>query len=163
MIAAHEKGEEKLAAKKLTELWRNIRRGDILQNWGFPGPMRGFYDRSFFDNTPELHLLQRKFKEYGGKLRRRFTLGITDAQTGDYIVKNQDVGDENIPHYILASSSVPGIFPYIVEGSHVFIDGGTVNNLNLRGGIEECYKLGAEEEDIVIDLIMTNPRISSSM
>ncbi len=159
MIASHAKGEERRASQRLTELWRNIRREDILVNWGFPGPLQGLFSKpSFFDNSPELEFVERKFREVGGKVRRHFTFGIVDAQTGAYIAKNQDTNGSLIPHYIVASSSVPGIFRYILEGSHVLIDGGTINNLNLRGGIEECHKIVDNDSKITIDVIMTNPR-----
>jgi len=158
MIASHDIGQEKKAAQELTELWANIKSNNIMQQWAFPGLVQGLYSKpSFFDNSPELGFLQYKFKHYGGKVKRAYTIGIVDAQTGDYLSVNQQIDNSKIPYYIVASSSVPGIFRYIKDGKYVFIDGGTVNNLNLRNGIAECHKLGFEDYQITIDVIMTNP------
>ena len=160
-MAAHKKGEEKAAAKRLTALWMEIKRTDILENWDFPGPVRGLFSMpSFFNNTPELSFIERKFQESGGQIKRHFTFGVVDAQTGEYIAINQDTDVKRIPYFIVASSSVPGIFRYLIDGKYVYIDGGTINNLNLRGGIDECHKLVDDDSKIVIDVIMTNPRMA---
>jgi hypothetical protein len=51
---------------------------------------------------------------------------------------------------------MPGVFTYVVEGDKVMVDGQTINNLNLRSGIKRCQETH-EDEDIIVDLIMTNP------
>lgn len=158
MIAAHKKGEEKNAAFKLTELWRNIVSSDIFVQWPFPGPLRGLFNKaSFFDNSPELQLVSRLYNENGGTLHRSISIGMADAQTGKFLTVNQDVGSKRIPFYVVASSSVPGIFNYVVEGNRIYIDGFTVDNLNLRGGIKECQKIVSDDSKITVDLILTNP------
>ena len=158
MVAFHKIGEEKEAAAKLIKLWQTIKRTDIYVNWDFPGPIRGFfYKPSFFDNSPELKFIEQKFKENGGRINRRFTFGIADAQTAKYISINQNTDPKKLPQYIVASTSVPGIFKYIIEGNRVLVDGFTIDNLNLRSGIKECLEVVSDPSKIIVDVVMTNP------
>ena len=158
MFAAHEKGAEAEVARKMTELWKTVVQSNIFVNWDILGPILGLISKSsFFDNSPELPFLETRLKAEGGQIKRRMTVGVADAQTGDYIIINSSMAKDKWPYYIVASSSVPGFFKPLPEGNRLFIDGGTINNLNLRGGIAECYDLGAEDSDIIIDVIMTNP------
>jgi len=160
MVAIHKPGKEKEAASKLIDLWLNIQSSDIYEHWEFPGPVRGlFYKSSFFNNDPESHFVKKIFKENGEKVRRKFTVGITDAQTAKYFAVNQDVKAELIPYYVVASSSVPGFFKYLSEDNKILVDGSTVNNLNLREGIKECQNLVTDNSKITVDIIMTNPLI----
>eukprot|EP00826_Nyctotherus_ovalis_P021610 TRINITY_DN1700_c0_g1_i5.p1 TRINITY_DN1700_c0_g1~~TRINITY_DN1700_c0_g1_i5.p1 ORF type:complete len:343 (+),score=60.84 TRINITY_DN1700_c0_g1_i5:139-1029(+) len=158
MVAMHKVGQEKTAAGKLIDLWLNVKSGDMYEHWPFPGPLRGFfYKPSFLDNSPEIKFVTRKFEEHGSRLQRRFTFGITDAQTGKYFAVNQSIEASKVPHYVVASTSVPGIFKYLPEGNKVLIDGFAVNNLNLRKGIEECKKIVSDDSQIVADIVLTNP------
>ena len=136
----------------------NIKSENIFVQWPLPGPIRGLFEKKgFFNNEPELGFVTYTFKKLGGKLQRKISIGIADAQTGEYIKVNQNVGNEKIPYYVVASSSVPGFFDYLIEGKRVYVDGFTVDNLNLRGGIEECQKMVSDDSKIIVDIIMTNP------
>lgn len=158
MIASHKRGDEKEAARKLTELWHTIKSDDIFVQWPFPGLLQGFYSKpSFLDNRPEFQLVTRLYQQNGGKLHRGISIGIVDAQTGKFFAANGDVGHEKVPLYVTASSSVPAIFNYIVEGNRTLIDGFTVDNLNLRGGIKECQKVVGDDARITVDIILAKP------
>lgn len=62
----------------------------------------------------------------------------------------------------MAATSVPGLFPYLIENDKVYIDGGTVDNLNLKGAIERCREIVGDDDSLItIDTIMTNPCIYS--
>lgn len=160
MLAAHEKGTEVEVARKMTELWKTVEQESIFVQWPILGPVLGLISKSsFFDNSPELPYLRTRLKAEGGQIKRRMTIGIADAQTGDYLVINSSTGAKDWPLHIVGSSSVPGFFIPMVVGDRVWVDGGTLNNLNLRGGIAECHDIGAKDEDIVIDVVMTNPCI----
>jgi predicted acylesterase/phospholipase RssA len=162
MFAAHEKGAEVEVAHKMTQLWKTVEQGSIFQHWPILGPILGLISKtSFFDNSPELPYLRTRLQAEGGQIKRRMTIGIADAQTGDYLIINSSTGAKDWPYYIVGSSSVPGFFVPMIVGNRVWIDGGTLNNLNLRGGIAECLDIGAAVEDIVIDVVMTNPCTST--
>jgi predicted patatin/cPLA2 family phospholipase len=158
MVVSHKRGNEKQAADKLTDLWKNIESKDILVQWPFPGPIQGLFSKSsFFDSRPELELVTSRFQRNGGNLHRGISIGVVDADTGKFHAINQDVDVQKIPTYVMASSAVPGLFISIVEGNHTYIDGFTVDNLNLRGGIQECRKLVGDDSRIIVDMILVNP------
>ncbi len=159
LISSQAKGEEKSAAGKMKTVWDTIVQGDVFQSWPYVGVVPGLFGKqSLFDNSPLDAYLKKKFVELGGKVVRKISVGIVDAQTGNYINKNESVGNENMPHYIFASASVPAFFPHIIEGDLVLIDGGTTDNMNLRNGIARCREIvGDDDEAITIDVLMSNP------
>jgi len=59
---------------------------------------------------------------------------------------------------VIASGSVPGIFPITKLRDWNLIDGGSVWNLNIIGAIDKCKELGiTEEENIILDVIIMTP------
>lgn len=42
----------------------------------------------------------------------------------------------------MASSAIPAIFPPIIIGGQTYVDGGTVLNLDIGGGIIRCQDMG---------------------
>jgi hypothetical protein len=136
----------------------NIKQENIYADWGFPYLVSGFFSKpSFLDSSVELTYLQNTFKALGGKIYRKFEIGITDAQDGSYFSVDERIGADRLPFYVAGSSAMPGVFLYLKDGNKVLVDGGTINNLNLRNGIERCLET-VTEENIIIDVIMTNPR-----
>lgn len=159
-VAAHPKGTEKVVVQKLKNIWFTIKQESIFADWPFPYIASGFFSKpSFYDSSPEIPYLQEKIKETGGKIYRKFSIGVADAQDGSYLSIDETVGIDRLPFYVAASSAMPGVFKYLKEGNRILIDGGTINNLNLRGGINRCFET-VEEEDITIDVIMTNPLVA---
>jgi predicted acylesterase/phospholipase RssA len=158
LIATYPKGEERAASIRLTQLWKSIKQEDIFIDWGFPYLVSGFFSKpSFFDSSPERATVEKFFTERQRKLYRRFSVGIADAQDGSYVVVNDTTGVDKLPLYLTGSSAVPGVFKYIVDPPHVYIDGGTLNSLNLRGGIAACQEEFGVDTDVTIDIVITNP------
>ena len=158
LIGATEIGKEKEAALKLTEIWNNIKSNDVLEWWPYVGPLQGFFGKtSFFDTSPLLPFVQKQFDILGGKLHRRLSFGMVDAQTGSYHRADEKHGAD-MPKKVVASASVPAFFPYVIDGEHVFIDGGSTDNINLRGAIDKCMEIvGEDYAAITIDIIIPNP------
>lgn len=118
-----------------------------------------FGKKSFLDNSPLKNYLETQFKALGGEAKRMFTVGMVNAQNGEYIVKSEKVGKAQMPGIVFSSASVPGFFPHIYEGDRIIIDGGTTDNMNLRAAISRCRDIVAENDtQITIDVLMTNPR-----
>lgn len=161
LIASYDKGREKEASQKLTDIWKKITRQDVYYHWPIIGFIQGFFWKpSFFDNSPLKKFIEDHYKELNSTIKRKVSFGITEAQTGKYIRFDETAPSTKVPFYILASTSVPGLFPYLIEEDKVYIDGGTVDNLNLKGAIEKCREIvGDDESAITIDTIMTNPCI----
>lgn len=162
LLAAFPKGQEKKASEKLTSIYMNIKKEHIYADWPFPYLVSGFISKpSFLDSSVELAFLEREFKALGGKIYRKFEIGVTDAQDGSYFSVGERAGADRLPFYVAGSSAMPGIFTYLKEGNKVLVDGGTINNLNLRNGIERCLE-SVTEENIIVDVIMTNSLVSNT-
>ena len=158
LLASFPKGQEKQAAKRLTQFWMTIKQEDIFVQWPFPYLISAFISKpSFFDSTPEANLINNFLIERQKKLYRRLSIGITDAQAGQYIIVNDSVGVDNLPKYLEGSSALPGILKYVVDKQYVYIDGGIMNSLNLEGGIDLCKEQFGEDTNITIDVIVTKP------
>ena len=52
----------------------------------------------------------------------------------------------------MSSASIPVVFPPQSLGSHVFMDGGTVWNLNLDSAVQQCLNKGFDASDIIADI-----------
>ncbi len=165
LIAMYAPGTEKAASQGLSGLWANITQGDIFEHWPYVGPLKGLFAQgSFLDNSPLLATINKKFHEMGGVIHRKFTVGIVDAETAEYIVKDERGGHENMPQNIFASASVPGIFPSIITSDHMLVDGGVMDNINLRAAIKRCSEIvGDDDSAITVDVIMTNPGTISAL
>jgi predicted acylesterase/phospholipase RssA len=159
LISSFEKGREKEASVKLTEIWKKITRTDVYYHWPYVSFIQGFFwQTSFLDNSPLLPFIEKHFKELNSTIKRKFSFGIAEAQTGKYIQIDERTPPNKIPYYIVAATSVPGLFPYLIENDKVYIDGGTVDNLNLKGAIERCREIVGDDDSLItIDTIMTNP------
>ena len=61
-----------------------------------------------------------------------------------------------MPNAAVASASIPGIFPpYVWEGKGIFMDGGTVYNINVEGAINRCMDgIVDDESKIIVDVLI---------
>ena len=56
--------------------------------------------------------------------------------------------------YVMASSAIPGIFPFWEMNDTVLSDGSVIANLNLPDGIRKCEEMGYKHSDIVFDVLL---------
>lgn len=130
-------------ARELAEIWRRLRRGDV-----FPAqPLRAFTGlfgaRDYLvPNTGLRELLER----YVGMRRIEdavipLVVVATDLRTGAEI----EISSGPAIEAVLGSAAIPGVFPPIVWGDHVLVDGGVANNTPLvpaiASGAEQVYVL----------------------
>lgn len=57
---------------------------------------------------------------------------------------------------VLASASVPGLFPPVTFDGHLLIDGGTAYNTNVEQAILRCREIGAEDASIILDILVAS-------
>jgi predicted acylesterase/phospholipase RssA len=93
---------------------------------------------TLISGVPAMHLVQQlvSFEE----LQRSvcpLRIIATEWRTGDVrIFTNEELTREIGPLIVLASAAVPGIFPPVYIGSHVYVDGGVVMNTPLSPAID---------------------------
>lgn len=61
---------------------------------------------------------------------------------------------EDFPLKIIASASVPFVFPHRHIGDRIFMDGGTTWNTNLISAIERCLEVVDHPSKITLDIII---------
>ena len=63
-----------------------------------------------------------------------------------------------MPRAAVTSASIPGVFPpHVWEGRGIFMDGGTVYNVNMESAIEQCLEVVDDEAKITVDLFVCGP------
>jgi predicted acylesterase/phospholipase RssA len=69
---------------------------------------------------------------------RKLRIVATNWETGDVeTFENSDVADEESgPLMIMASAAIPGLFPPVKIGDHLYVDGGTVMNTPLKCALQ---------------------------
>ena len=140
----------------ISNLWLNITDNQIFTNWKDWGIINGIlFKPGIFDNSPEKSLVNTILHQVGDKLHRNFTIGITDAQQGIYFTESDPV-ITNALHFITGSSAMPGAFPPEQIDQFLGIDGGTTYNLDLFSPIHFCKSNGYQENQIIIDALLTD-------
>ena len=55
----------------------------------------------------------------------------------------------------VSSAAIPLVFPpHVWEGKGIFMDGGTVRNINIDAAIEQCVDAGFSESQIILDILI---------
>ncbi len=81
-------------------------------------------------------------------------VGTVDAATGEFVTyteKSIDVKD--LPHAIVASSSVPFVFEPTKYFGKTLIDGGSVWGTNMQSAIDRCKEIVEDDTQIIMDVI----------
>ncbi|CDW71376.1 patatin-like phospholipase family protein [Stylonychia lemnae] len=160
-VAAWKKEDLLPMSEWLKELWSNLTTDKVYQKWT-TGYVDGLMNqRGLYDNSPLLNTLQNalsQFKQLGKKL----VVAAVDVNTGQYVTFDEQIPMKDVPTAILASASIPFVFPPTVFQDHTLMDGGTVWNTNLVSAVDKCKSMGFKEEDVIIDTIMMDqPALST--
>jgi predicted acylesterase/phospholipase RssA len=58
----------------------------------------------------------------------------------------------------MSSASIPVMFPPMHWNGQIYMDGGTVWNLNVDGAVKACMAKGFAENEIIVDMLSCYPR-----
>jgi predicted acylesterase/phospholipase RssA len=132
----------------------NLTNADVYKEWPH-GYKEGLLFRSgIFDNSPLLNTITNTFKTFGS-LKRKLHVAAVDANSGDYVTfDDRDTTFEDFPLRIIASGSVPFIFPHRHIDNMTLMDGGTVWNTNIVSAIERCLTMVDSQEQIILDVVL---------
>merc|ERR1719468_1037543 len=92
------------------------------------------------------------------KFARRITVTSAEVNTGAYVEFDQtNITFNELPKAAVASASMPGMFnPMVWPGHGIFMDGGTVFNINIESAVHQCLDLVNDESKITVDVLICN-------
>ena len=73
--------------------------------------------------------------------------------TGEYLTFDEKTPLEDFADVILASASIPMVFPSVPYKDHLLMDGGTVWNTNLVSAVDKCKELVDDDSKIILDIV----------
>lgn len=153
-LALSEKGKEMEVIPTIADLWLHITLDQIILNWPNGGIVSGvLFQKGLFDSSPEKNTIDSVFNKFGRTIRRNISIGTTDADRNLFLPVDQQLSSSNAASWIMASSAIPGCFPYQTINYTNYIDGGSLYNIDFLEPINFCKRKGFEENDIIIDAI----------
>lgn len=132
----------------------------IYDDWPGFEPYEAFNVKSgIFDTTPLKNLLENIFKAHDYKLYRKMVTGSVDAETGQTITTDfDDLMPNEYSTAVVASASVPGVFPFTELRGKKLIDSMSSGwNVNMITAIRKCLEIVDDPSKIVLDIITMNP------
>lgn len=80
-------------------------------------------------------------------------MATVNVETGQYVEFNNDNIDfSELSQAALSSASIPFVFPPNHWKGQVFMDGGTVYNVNMEAAVRQCMEIVDDESKIIIDV-----------
>ena len=93
------------------------------------------------------------------------SIGSANVNDGSFHIfdqKNTPITD--LAKAAFASASIPGVFPpFHWDGVGLFMDGGTVNNVNIKSAIEQCKELVNDERKITVDIYICDDSVGGEV
>lgn len=130
-------------ARKLADVWRSTRRGDVLPPWGWRR-VSALSRKALYSNHG-LRALIESCATYGRLEDATIPLRVvtTSMETGEERV----LSSGSMVDAVLASTAIPGIYPAVLMGGERLMDGGVVDNVPVRpavdAGADEVFVLAA--------------------
>lgn len=151
-IATWPTGSEIEMTEWLSDVWAGMSNDQVYYKREGTVEDLLFREPSFLNDDPALATLRSIINDRS--VARSFAVSAVDVQTGDYIAMTQDDTPlENLAQSALSSSSIPVTFQPQHLNGHIFMDGGTVWNVNLDTAINQCLEHFVDkQEDIIVDI-----------
>lgn len=155
-LASYPIGQEKEFSDFILYVWRHLEPKLAYKKWpeGILASLKS--QQGFLDGQPLRDLLD--VVTEGKTLERYFISGSADMNTGsfrhfEYPVTHEPITD-HMKDSVLASSSMPGVFPPVERDGDVLLDGGVVWRNDAHDAIDQCRTQGYADEDIIVDWIV---------
>ena len=157
MLGMYNESDQTVGVELIRNVWLNLTKNDIYRwNWNPLG------DQSILDNTPLNRTVFKLAAQIGGKAKRPIIIGSVNLNTG--LLQLFNTSDFSSTYrsgrIVMASSSIPVIFPPVLLDGNYYVDGGTYSNELIRPAIEYCLDRGYAKEEIIIDIIVCSAPIT---
>ena len=142
----------------LSEVWNQATNEMVWATWPAAKPVYDalFEEQGILNDGPGYAtgqlILNGGFPE---GYKRRIAIGSCDVNTGDYHVFTElNTPWAEICDAVISSSSIPFVFPPHHYIDKVFMDGGTVWNINIDSAIQRCLEIVDDESQITLDVVI---------
>ena len=71
---------------------------------------------------------------------------------------NKNTAWSDLHYAAMSSASIPVMFPPMKWNGNLYMDGGTIWNINIDGAVKGCMEKGFAENEIVVDMLSCYPR-----
>eukprot|EP00347_Sterkiella_histriomuscorum_P008922 403343227 len=139
----------------LGDLWKGLKTSDVYEPWTLGWVSGLTTQRGLYNNFNLKQTLAKDLKPFG-KVAKKLVVSAVDVNSGKYITFDETMPFSDLPTAVLASSSIPFLFPPTKFQGHLLMDGGTVWNTNMVSAVDKCKELGFSEKDVLIDILLLN-------
>ena len=157
MFSAWPKGKEVEMSENVSWMCTQTTPADTLAKWPgvLPSPVEGLlYHQGLYDNSPMAAYLDEYFTNFT-KIEKKVVISAVDVESGMYHPFDESIGLENLGTIVRASSSIPFAFPPTPFEGHMYMDGGTVWNINIKDAVDKCLEIVPDQEHVVVDVAIT--------
>ncbi|EGG24333.1 patatin family protein [Cavenderia fasciculata] len=157
-MAMYNIGNEVGGKDFLVNQWLGINKRDIYTDWKIGGVVDGLlFQKGIFDNTALYNFMGNVLNVTALQSSTRgLLIGATDITTG--LFQRFEKNETNIVDCVVASASIPAVFPPAQFWGQTFVDGGVTYMTPISDTARLCQETGAEK--IIIDVIVIgNPTL----
>ena len=135
----------------VVDMWRNLTSEDVYQMW--PGGFeQGLANESgLLDDSPLLTYISNVASQFSG-FKRKITVGSVDVNTGDFKTFSEDSDYKDFPRRVVASASIPVVFPHMQIDNMTLVDGGARYMVNVASAVERCMEEVDDQSQITVDV-----------
>lgn len=129
-------GEEAKASDFMHQFWFNLTSSETYNiKWNFVYDL--FWGNSILDNTPMRNTIHKYAGHYG--INRNITVGTVNLNTGEFVnFSTAELTFDEMIEAIICSASIPIAFPPQQFRNETYVDGGTVNNIDIASCVTHC-------------------------
>jgi len=159
MMSVWPKGSEVEMSENISHMVTVTTSDDTIASWDdhflVPGPVEGYlYHAGLYDNSPMESYLNDYFANFTD-IEKKLEISAVNVETGEFKCFDESITLKNLGRIIRASSSIPFAFPPTEFEGSLYMDGGTVWNINIDSAIDKCLELVDDEEHVVLDIAIT--------
>eukprot|EP00344_Euplotes_crassus_P007972 CAMPEP_0196994324 /NCGR_PEP_ID=MMETSP1380-20130617/631_1 /TAXON_ID=5936 /ORGANISM="Euplotes crassus, Strain CT5" /LENGTH=370 /DNA_ID=CAMNT_0042409663 /DNA_START=14 /DNA_END=1126 /DNA_ORIENTATION=- len=155
-LGSYKPGDESEGADKMLETWQALKPKDAFKMWP-GGVLEGIFQKQgIFDESPLRDFLKKVLGERS--VQKKMGLGSVDMNTGEFLSYDYEDTEYTEDYWdsVIASTAMPLAFePVKTRDGRTLLDGGVVWKMDVPGAIRRCLEIVDDEEDIILDAIMT--------
>lgn len=126
----------------------------MFKDW-FGGKIYGIlFKPGIFDSSPLRNLINSFGK--GKTFKRKVVIGTTNADNAEFFTFDETFSNDDFLTGVLASTSFPGVLPYVMYEGKTLIDGSCLYSVTIFDAINRCHEMGYADSDIIVDVVLTS-------